>query len=370
MDKSVGKDKRRQDKAHKKPHPVKQKANKIGKPTKEVAPVPAPEPLIDYDDRFSKRPIESNFNCDLPSSGSDSEDEQQKAADFEKLLQIPASTSGHFFLSSEKHWVKEAQEPSIASGKTAHQYGQYFKIDTAQLNLGLVSIPLHERNHYPVDIFTSREIDILKLKAELESQKYIKKYKSSPLVHSKLKTIKMNADSNFGSENAIPPQPIPCLIGPDALPVEPIPPQPFPCLIGPDALPAEPIPPQPIPCLIGPDALPAEPIPPQPYPCLIGPDAFPGGVNPLRPTPCLIGPSALPRGASDSTTAVSGISERMSSVKVSNSSATDNDVVPIDNGESSVDNKKESGKNKPTQGGEQRQTKEDMQQWLDDILEM
>lgn len=231
MDKKDRANKRRQDKHHKKPPPSAAAKDKPGKKEPPAAPQQNSAPLIVYDDPYSRRPIEPNWSRDRdlpPASGlrdsSDEDDGQLLAADLEKLLQLPPSASGHFFLSTEKHWAAEDQQTIVSSS------GQHFRIDSKQLNLCLGTIPFHERNGYPVDLFSKRELDSMTLKASFEAKKY-QDYRSK---------------QKMSGESTTPRVPAPCLIGPDALPpgeppveVRPPPPRPMPCLIGPMALPPE-----------------------------------------------------------------------------------------------------------------------------------
>lgn len=236
MDKKDRANKRRQDKHHKKPPPS-AAAGKEKSTKKDQKPAPAPSsaPLIVYDDPYARRPIEPNWSRDrdlppaagLGDSENEDEDDQLHAADLEKLLQLPPSASGHFFLSTEKHWVED---------QTAVVSGRHFRIDSKQLNLCLGTIPFHERNGYPAELFSKRELDSMTLKASFETKKY-QDYQS------KLQAGKMSEPA----PRVVPP-PVKCLIGPDSLPPGPEPmevarpappPRPVPCLIGPLALPPE-----------------------------------------------------------------------------------------------------------------------------------
>lgn len=334
MDKSVGRDKRRKDKQYKKPPPVKSSSSSsAGKPKKEApstnpTPVPTSPPLIVYDDPYSKRPIESNWNSsrNLSSGESDSEDNQLRAADFEKLLQMPPSVSGHFFLSTEKHWATDSEEASIAvaGGKSGQQYGQYFQIDTKQLNTSLATIPFYERNEYPCEIFSKHEIDSMKVKAQLESKKYDE-------LCQRLESSKKMGDNQ-------PKPPIKCLIGAGAMP------------------------------------------PP------VGQER--PSVPPARPPPCLMGPMSLPpelRNDPNVTGSYAssniGVAERMSEVLhlSEGASRSSGDAVPIgsDNVQENRETSDGEARNEGISGavkGETKstakETKEDIQQWLDDILDM
>lgn len=333
MDKSVGRDKRRLDKHHKKPPPVKSSAGGPKKPPPKEPVPPSSAPLIVSDDHFSRRPIESNWNAgkNLPSSeGSDSEDEQLRAADFEKLLQMPPSVSGHFFLSTEKHWISESEEGVIAGsgGKGGQQYGQqHFQIDTKQLNASLATIPLHERNGYPSEIFSKREIDSMRLKAQLESKKYDE--------------LCQRLSGRMGDKQQTPkPPPVKCLIGAGALPP--------PVVRGGQEEPVRPLP----------------PAPPQPMPCLVGPMALPPE---LRNDPNVTGSYA----------AASRVAERLREVSLVDQGNRSGDSVPIRSAEnqageatSSREQKKDmiAAEEKSTPAGQE--SKEDIQQWLDDILDM
>uniref|UniRef100_A0A1Q3FCP3 Uncharacterized protein n=1 Tax=Culex tarsalis TaxID=7177 RepID=A0A1Q3FCP3_CULTA len=232
MDKKDRANKRRQDKHHKKPPPsavaAKDKSSKKSAP---AAAAPSSASLIVYDDPYSRRPIEPNWSRDreLSDSDDDENDDQLRAADLEKLLQLPASASGHFFLSTEKHWAED-QTTAIVSGR-------HFRIDSKQLNLCLGTIPFHERNGYPAKLFSKRELDSMTLKASYEKKKY-QDYCNS----------KQHAGKMSESVPRVVPPPVKCLIGPDALPPGPepqiaicpaAPPRPVPCLIGPMALPPE-----------------------------------------------------------------------------------------------------------------------------------
>lgn len=232
MDKSIAKDKRRKDKCHKKLPKVKAR-EATQKATKSV--VTTSEPLVVCDDRYSKRPIESNWPLPEEVSSDESDDHQSRAANFEELLRLPHSVSGHFFLSTEKHWIREASEPVITTGKSNEQFANHFKIDTKHLNACFSTIPFYERNEYPPEIFVDSEIKCMKLKAECETKKY------QNLCY-KLESNKKMSDSHRTP-------PAKCLVGSDALPlslssendvsVSTPPQQPAPCLLGPMALPPE-----------------------------------------------------------------------------------------------------------------------------------
>lgn len=322
MDKSAARDKRRKDKHHKKPPPAKPASGGAStKPPKETPPIPSSAPLIVCDvDNFSRRPIESNWNSgkDLPSSGgSDSEDEQLRAADFEKLLQMPPSVSGHLFLSTEKHWLSESEE--------GIKTGQHFQIDTKQLTASLASIPFYERNDYPSELFSKQEIDSMKLKAQYEAKKYDELCQRSKTTSGKM------ADK--------PKPPVKCLIGAGSLPPQPERVQ----KARPEVEhPPPPPPPRPVPCLIGPMALPPE----------------------LRNEPNVTGGTAR-------------LSERLGEVSLADGC----EPVPIGNvNEQQAGRSSSSGDGKRVNdqsnlGGKskdevQKETKEDIQQWLDDILDM
>ncbi|XP_058823882.1 uncharacterized protein LOC131684763 [Topomyia yanbarensis] len=310
MDKSIGKDKRRLDKRHKKPPPVKTGSKgQTQKEFKNNKTVPSSEPLLVYDDRYSKRNIEPNWNTRQDLS-SDSENEQSRAADFEDLLRVPHSVSGHFFLSNEKHWVSEAAEPAIISGKSNQQFGNYFKIDTKHLNASLATIPFYERNGYPPDIFTNQDIKSMKLKAELEEIKY--------------KKLIGNLNTSQKMANRPKSPPAKCLIGADALPSRPSQESAAPVIMQP---------PQPVPCLIGPLALPPE----------------------LRNDPNVTGSYA----------AAGGIADRLSEVTITTVPVTE-ESVPIRT-DATVQDLPNAGRKEDV---EKTETKEDMQQWLDDILDM
>ncbi|XP_055550236.1 uncharacterized protein LOC129732882 [Wyeomyia smithii] len=322
MDKSIARAKRRQDKSHKKRPPGKG-SEAAPKTTK---PVDTPEPLIVYDDRYSKRPIQSNWSAQQEISSDESEDGQSRAADFEKLLRQPHSVSGHFFLSTEKHWVKEASEPVISTGKGNERFANHFKIDTKQLNASFATIPFHERNEYPLEIFTESEINSMKLKAELESKKYQN-------LCSKLEASKKMADSRKPVKNVKENDALPLRISSknNAAQVETNQPQ------------------QPVPCLIGPMALPPELHhnsndqvtiqPQQPVPCLIGPMALPAE---LRHDPNVTGSyNSLQQATSTEITTPNRSQDAQAAAGVKNSTLT-----------------------------RQEDTKEAIQQWLDDILDM
>lgn len=323
MDKKDRANKRRQDKHHKKPPPTKT-TSKAPKDSQSSSAVSQSAPLIVYDDPYSRRPIEPNWNRerrDLPSDDSGSDDDQLRAADLEKLLQMPPSASGHFFLSNERHWIDETAEPSIVSGKSNQQYGRYFQIDTNKLNVCLSTIPLYERNGYSEELFSEREIDSMKLRATTESNKYRD-------ICSKLESIRKMSDRPNKA-------PIKCLIGSDALP----------------------------------------PVEPQRQ-----------EVPPAQPVPCLLGPAALPselRNDAEVTRSVeSSVMERFGEVSIGNRVRTEtanDDVVPIGGDNEVFDLNSPGGpsKSEKEQSNEARkevatktETKEDIQQWLDDILDM
>lgn len=231
---------------------------------------------------------------------------------------MPPSVSGHFFLSTEKHWINENEEQTVSNSTDAQQY---FQIDTKQLISGLATIPFYERNDYPSHIFSKQELDSMKLKAQYESKKYDELCQRLELI------------DKMGDKQQIPKQPIKCLIGANALPPT-----------GERAL-AEPetVPPRPVPCLIGPMSLPPE----------------------LRNNTNIIGDSpALNPGH---------ITERLGAVRLSSG-----DTVPIGSGENQPgasegtkcnDNDAPQGPQGKTKAVG-KDTKEDIQQWLDDILDM
>ncbi|KAL1378705.1 hypothetical protein pipiens_001468 [Culex pipiens pipiens] len=314
MDKKDRANKRRQDKHHKKPPPSAAAAGKDKSSKKDQKPAAAPPssaPFIVYDDPYSRRPIEPNWSRDRdlpPAAGlgdsSDEDDAQLHAADLEKLLQLPPSASGHFFLSTEKHWAED---------QTAIVSGRHFRIDSKQLNLCLGTIPFHERNGYPAELFSKREIDSMALKASFETKKY-QDY-----------CQKQQAGKMSEPVPRVIPPPVKCLIGPDALPPGPEPPQEV-------VQPAPP--PRPVPCLIGPMALPPE----------------------LRHDPNVTGSYA--NAAPSAPVDVVPIEE---------------EVVPVADQSSSSSKEKDQSQtvNATAQndGATTSETKEDIQAWLDDILD-
>lgn len=329
MDKKDRANKRRQDKHHKKPPPSAAAAkDKPGK--KEAAPAvqhQSSAPLIVYDDPYSRRPIEPNWSRDRdlppvgPEDSSSDDDGQLLAADLEKLLQLPPSASGHFFLSTEKHWIEDSQQQQQAIFT-----GQHFRIDSKQLNLCLRTIPFHERNGYPAELFSKRELDSIALKATFE----VKKYQDYRNKQPPTTTTKMSAE---GSPR-VPPTPTPCLIGPDALP----PGEPPVEVIRP------PTPPRPVPCLIGPMALPPE----------------------LRHDPNVTGSyKSIPEQVQDDV------------VPLGEADGDDDEVMPEEvpsssGGQSKVDKDKSNEAVKvpaTTTTTTASETKEDIQAWLDDILD-
>uniref|UniRef100_A0A182J1F4 Uncharacterized protein n=1 Tax=Anopheles atroparvus TaxID=41427 RepID=A0A182J1F4_ANOAO len=156
MDKTDLRNKRRQDKSHKKvPPPKPGKQTVTLKVTRTTVPeVQHTAPLVVCDQRYGKRQIQQNWteDRDLPSDGNESEDEQLNAADFEKLLAVPPSTSGHFLLSSEKHWL--APETGLLGEDQKTCYNEYFRIDTKLLNASLECIPFHQRLGYDESLFS------------------------------------------------------------------------------------------------------------------------------------------------------------------------------------------------------------------------
>ncbi|EAT45317.1 AAEL003394-PA [Aedes aegypti] len=324
MDKSVGRDKRRKDKHHKKPPPAKPTPGGPNKPQKET--VPASAPLIVCDDHFSRRPIESNWNStkNLPSSeGSDSEDEQLRAADFEGLLQMPPSVSGHLFLSTEKHWISESEEGLTSGGKSGQQYGQRFQIDTKQLTASLATIPFYERNDYPSELFSKQEIDSMKLKAQYESKKYDELCQ------------RLKPPGRMGDKQQVPKPPVKCLIGTDSRPPQP-------------------------------ERIVEDPAPP------------------LRPVPCLVGPMALPPELRNDPNVTGGRSQASLVIRLSEADITadsqqrnvtppSGESVPIRNDEPTTSEQKLKEDTRRVESKSEatgKETKEDIQQWLDDILDM
>uniref|UniRef100_A0A182N692 Uncharacterized protein n=1 Tax=Anopheles dirus TaxID=7168 RepID=A0A182N692_9DIPT len=205
MDKSSLAAKRRQDKSHKKvppPKPTKQR----GKPKEPEVQHTAP--LVVCDDRYGKRQLQQNWTeeRDLPASGSDTEDEQLQAADFEKLLELPPSSGGHFLLSTEKHWLQPSTD---LPGEDEHnRYSEYFRIDTKLLNASLGCIPFYERHGYDEALFSTLELNLMRQKAEQQTNKYLQNFADQ--LGGKLGAVSRESKQNMSSPKK--PQPPPCLI--------------------------------------------------------------------------------------------------------------------------------------------------------------
>uniref|UniRef100_A0A2M4CR90 Uncharacterized protein n=1 Tax=Anopheles darlingi TaxID=43151 RepID=A0A2M4CR90_ANODA len=306
MDKAAQAAKRRQDKSHKRVPPP--KPNKQTGKTAAVKPEP-PEvqhtaPLVVVEARYSKREIKQNWTEDreLPTAeGSSSEDEQLNAADFEKLLELPPSSGGHFLLSSEKHWLNP--DTGLPGDDERNGYGEYFRIDTKQLNASLGCIPFYQRQGYDEKLFTGSELNLMRQKAELQKEKWGK-----------------------GKENMIPTTPAPTK-------------------------------PRPAPCLVGPFALPKDETP----------------AKPTRPTACLVGAAALPRDEckakeksvvdveprKEEPKKLSVLETKLEELKIEPTPVVK--VVPSSATLSQQQSTSKSGGN---------DSKEDIQQWLDDILDI
>ncbi|XP_052867484.1 uncharacterized protein LOC128273534 [Anopheles cruzii] len=213
MDKASQAAKRRQDKHHKKvPPPKPAKAKQTEKP--KAPDVQHTAPLVVVEARYSKRQIEQNWNekRDLPAGHDDgSDDEQLGAADFEKLLELPASSGGHFLLSSEKHWLEP--DSGLPGADEKNRFGEYFHIDTKQLRASLGAIPFYQRYGYDEALFGARDLNLMRQKAEMIAQK---------LKHTNTNTSSFT-DSQKGKETTTlleKPRPTPCLVGSMALPKE------------------------------------------------------------------------------------------------------------------------------------------------------
>ncbi|XP_050101401.1 uncharacterized protein LOC126581639 [Anopheles aquasalis] len=306
MDKAAQAAKRRQDKSHKRVPPP--KPNKqTGKPSAakpEPPEVQHTAPLVVVEARYSKREITQNWTEDreLPAGeGSSSEDEQLNAADFEKLLELPPSSGGHFLLSSEKHWLNP--DTGLPGDDERNGYGEYFRIDTKQLNASLGCIPFYQRQGYDEKLFTASELNLMRQKAELQREKWGK-----------------------GKENMIP-------------------------------------------------TVPPAPTKPRPVPCLVSPFASPKDETAAKPRPpaCLVGTAALPRDKikvnEESVVKVHARKEEPKKVPVLESKLAELKIEPKQVTKL-VPSTETLGQQQSTSKPESNDTKEDIQQWLDDILDI
>uniref|UniRef100_A0A182KCG0 Uncharacterized protein n=1 Tax=Anopheles christyi TaxID=43041 RepID=A0A182KCG0_9DIPT len=207
--------KRRQDKVHKKPPPP--------KPTKQRTTTKPPEiqhtaPLVVCDDRYGKREIQQNWTEErnLPSSDSDTEDEQLQAADFEKLLELPPSSATHFLLSSEKRWLNPDTE--LPGEDEKNRYSEYFRVDTKLLNASLGCIPFYERHGYDQALFSTLELNLMRQKAEIHTNKF-----QQTFADQLSSSIKDDGPTSQKNKENMPlprkPQPTPCFVGKFAKPM-------------------------------------------------------------------------------------------------------------------------------------------------------
>ncbi|XP_058060044.1 uncharacterized protein LOC131210769 [Anopheles bellator] len=213
MDKASQAAKRRQDKHHKKvPPPKPAKAKQTEKP--KAPDVQHTAPLVVVEARYSKRQIEQNWTeqRELPKGrNDDSDDEQLGAADFEKLLELPASSGGHFLLSSEKHWLEP--DSGLPGTDEKDRFGQYFHIDTKQLRTSLGAIPFYQRYGYDEALFGARELNLMRQKAETIAQKL---NQANTNMNNFTDSQKVKETTSLPER----PRPTPCLVGSMALPKE------------------------------------------------------------------------------------------------------------------------------------------------------
>ncbi|XP_058115960.1 uncharacterized protein LOC131284429 [Anopheles ziemanni] len=202
MDKTDFRKKRQQDKFHKKAPPQKPNKQPAGPP--KTSEVQHTAPLIVCDQRYGKRQLQQNWteDRDRPCDDSESEDEQLNAADFETLLSVPPSTSGHFLLSSEKHWL--APETGLIGDDHKNRFSEYFRIDTKLLNASLKCIPFYERHGYDQGLFNADELNLMRQKAEIQTSTY--------------NTLTKRQDTHSEMDVVKPSKPVPCLVGKNALP--------------------------------------------------------------------------------------------------------------------------------------------------------
>lgn len=216
MDKASYAAKRRQDKHHKKappPKPAKQKSTQ--KTTPEVQHT---GPLVVCDDRYAKRQLQQNRTEDrgLPSSDSDTDDGQLQAADFEKLLELPPSSANHFLLSSEKRWLQS--ESDLPGEDEQNRYSEYFRIDTKQLNASLGCIPFYERHGYDQALFSTLELNLMRQKAEIHTNKYQLTYADQ--LPSKTQTGPISRSKKENMPLPKKPHPPPCFVGAFGKPID------------------------------------------------------------------------------------------------------------------------------------------------------
>lgn len=259
-------------------------------------------PLVVVEARYSKREIKQNWTEDreLPAAeGSSSEDEQLNAADFERLLELPPSSGGHFLLSSEKHWLNP--DTGLPGDDERNSYGEYFRIDTKQLNASLGCIPFYQRQGYDENLFTVSELNVMRQKAEVQREKWGK-----------------------GKENMT------------------------------STLPA-PTKPRPAPCLVGPFGLPKDET-----------------VAKSRPTACLVGTAALPRDeikVKDESVVAEPMKEDLKKAPRLESKLEELKIEPKQVTKV-VPPTATISQQQPTSKPAPNDTKEDIQQWLDDILDI
>uniref|UniRef100_A0A182TSR2 Uncharacterized protein n=1 Tax=Anopheles melas TaxID=34690 RepID=A0A182TSR2_9DIPT len=206
--------KRRQDKVHKKPPPPKPAKQKGGPKPPEVQHT---APLVVCDDRYGKRQIQQNWTEErnLPSSDSDTEDEQLLAADFEKLLELPASSASHFLLSSEKRWLQP--DTDLPGEDEKNRYSEYFRIDTKLLNASLGCIPFYERHGYDETLFSTLELNLMRQKAEIHTNKFQQTFADQLSSNAKVGPVSQKHKENMPPPPRKP-QPTPCFVGKFASP--------------------------------------------------------------------------------------------------------------------------------------------------------
>lgn len=117
--------------------------------------------------KFAKRELVKNWDK-YDKEIIEIDNEQLNAADFEKLLAAPSSIGNHFFFNSEKNWQTNSnQESDDNQITTTSLAAKYFNLNIMELTNNLQRLPFYVRQNYSTDLFTKKEIDEMNRKAAL-----------------------------------------------------------------------------------------------------------------------------------------------------------------------------------------------------------
>lgn len=128
--------------------------------------IPIDEPSADQ--QYSKRAIVSN--ADKYQEIVEEKNEQMLAADFSKLLSNPQSIGGHFQFKGEKSW----NDGPSGIEKANKLFSNYFNLNLSLLNESVLTLPFYKRIQINENVFTEKEINEMNEKAKLSRAKYDK----------------------------------------------------------------------------------------------------------------------------------------------------------------------------------------------------